>query len=1103
MGILESVKSEQNIFLAIYSLEHSLQNRELVDEEELKKFIDIYNEEKIIELCKSVRKRIDELLTENETYLKCKVYFKPKKPKESMDKTFRPIHQYSDLIDCVTAIAMLNVLIYDFHVICENCEKKCDKECNKKYFIQLSNLANLIPNNFYGNKVSSNPGRVYERWQSQYKEYAAKASELFLKYHNTREYAYEIDIDIIDFFPSINPEYIINYIMEKLPIYMSDEDKEITKKILIKLLYIEVENVNWNKKHTELWSSYFSIYNNSKSLCIQKRFFSVGLAQGLVQSYFFANIFMIVVSEAYEKEFPGEVLYYVDDSVLFTNDFDEVAFDASLKNIEKMINAGINESLKSRCKSECGQKAREFAENLSYKISIHKNDDKSTYTNVLRSKTGEVYLTNLCRAVSQVTMEINNSFSDNQDLTLRARLEKLCIEIDKEIKLVSRLIEEKKDVVLMKNYRKKLVRYKKFFKYRCMLLQFREELKFNNIFDNIIDPLLNTMKIDVEKFYEDYDDDIFLAGIIFAIKIAEKSLDRKEAAENISKINHYIKQIDIALFQFENTESSYLQKVMDNLKNNSKRGDRFVSLRNIMEKRLPEFNNVHDSVREEEINKLLSKDNLDESLKDIFTDEYNKLISYVYYSTDEIKRDILNCKFSNMMNVVLDDTYNLSKFENRIFTYKEIRILTYIRNYRFDMNKFEQKKIEFLKEGMEKIDYSLLEVIKCFRLYVKEPNRIDDLIRVHQYTCDVWKNGSKYLYFYTLHNQEHAVLLIQNAIELVKSIDFIKLSKVDFYILFISCYLHDISMVTIPKMEIFNDRNYQANRIGTEYILDEERFSNDSKAIKNLLIRYYKKLDEFYEIQVRNNHARKSGQEIRTRIDLNFIENFVREVVAEVSEAHGYEINEVYKSKSVASDMIYSKKFMQIILRLSDLLDISANRISNSILMNNIENMSSKTSFHWISHAMTDRYQIKVSYDDAEKIESLEEPDGFSSYLKPKRIVEKITIEIYVNFRQFNKENSLCCDKMKLVTQDTANCELDLICGESCDAKNCNFMCKWIAKKNMYLFNELNELKRYLNDNEKNFYLSDLDVRVICSDKMKLTSVQREILSKVINQEGE
>lgn len=106
MGILETVKSEQNIFLAIYSLENSLQNRELVDEDELKKFIDIYNEKEILTLCKRVSKRIDELLTENENYLKCNVYFKPKKPKENTEKQFRPIHQYIDLVDCVAAIAM-------------------------------------------------------------------------------------------------------------------------------------------------------------------------------------------------------------------------------------------------------------------------------------------------------------------------------------------------------------------------------------------------------------------------------------------------------------------------------------------------------------------------------------------------------------------------------------------------------------------------------------------------------------------------------------------------------------------------------------------------------------------------------------------------------------------------------------------------------------------------------------------------------------------------------------------------------------------------------------------------------------------------------------
>ena len=50
MGILESVKSEQNVFLAIYSLEHSLQNRELVDEEEQRNSL-IYTMKKKSLLC--------------------------------------------------------------------------------------------------------------------------------------------------------------------------------------------------------------------------------------------------------------------------------------------------------------------------------------------------------------------------------------------------------------------------------------------------------------------------------------------------------------------------------------------------------------------------------------------------------------------------------------------------------------------------------------------------------------------------------------------------------------------------------------------------------------------------------------------------------------------------------------------------------------------------------------------------------------------------------------------------------------------------------------------------------------------------------------------
>lgn len=88
-----------------------------------------------------------------------------------------------------------------------------------------------------------------------------------------------------------------------------------------------------------------------------------------------------------------------------------------------------------------------------------------------------------------------------------------------------------------------------------------------------------------------------------------------------------------------------------------------------------------------------------------------------------------------------------------------------------------------------------MKVLEIYHSFVKDPVSIDKLIITHKYTCDVWKNGSKHLYFYTLHNQEHAIVLIQNIVKLIHAIDFLKISAIDYYILFLACYLHDISMV--------------------------------------------------------------------------------------------------------------------------------------------------------------------------------------------------------------------------------------------------------------------------------------------------------------------
>lgn len=1108
--IWSRVLSDENIYMAIYSLENSLQNKELVSETELNVYRDVYNQEEMMKLIGQVKERLREL-RQTDVFLKCKVFFKPKKRKEE-NIIFRPIHQYSKLLDAVAAISMLNVLIYEINDICMECpgkreceeQKKCEwnkcKNCKNKQGkkLILSGLSRLMPSNFYGNTISLQPSRIYTSWQKQYREYTGITSEKFLQYHNTSEYAYEVDIDIENFFPSVDPRCIISYILEKLPVYMEKQERNDVKIILEKLLFVEIEGMDEKKieeNEKKLWFGENSYYGKVKEGEKAEIKFTVGIPQGLVQSYFFANIFMIEVAQAYTKVFNGDNYFYVDDSVIFTNEAIESDedFREKIEQIELSINTVMNEYVK-KCKND-NTVLKPYLENISYYVSLHKNDDKSSFTSILESKTGEIHLTNLCRAASQTMVDLNNSFSDNEDVTLRARIQKMLEEVCHEIDYVNTDINklekleniDKNSIFMLKNYRKKLYRYKKFFKYREMILRFREKMQFKDIYENILLGFLtNESKNEEEliiEFFKNYDEDILLPALSFSYHCIEKAIDKKDKDEYKEILNKYWLLINEKLFGFENTQNSYLYQVYEKIKNNQKRTERFPALEKLLLVKYPNFYSAHDEVREAYINTFLGK-GLNLKKEKIFCIDFFKAQTLVRENSSDVYKDIINGIISNIFNIKFDDSYTFAKNENRMLTYKEVRLLTYVRNYRFDILKFQKKTEEFRQEEMKKIDYSLLEVLKCFRLFVKEPDRIDDLIKIHQYTCDVWKNGSKYLYFYTQHNQEHAVQLIKNSIEIIKSIYFIKITKLDYYILFIACYLHDISMVTIPSLELFNDKNSDANIISTEFLMEENRMKKDSAVIKNLLIKYYQKLDEFYENQVRSSHAYKSGQEIRKRKDLDFIELCTKEVVAEVAEAHGFDVSEVYKTKSLASEKMYSKKFMQIILRLADLLDISAYRISKPILQNNLNNMSVQSSFHWISHILTEGYQIKVVYTDDK---SIPPENGCRSYLQPKRIIEEFEIVIYVNMNQLTTEKPNGCQHMSMQYDKNQRCQFILNAGRPCEGKNCNFLCKWITKKNQYLFEELDELQRYLNDNEKNYYFFKAHVRVVIKNQQTLS----------------
>jgi len=1109
--------SDENIYMAIYSVESYINNSELLDDVDLKilnRLRDKYDEKYISEIINKVKRNIDKLLNDSNFFMKVNVYFKPKKYESDKNEVeFRPLH-ITNIINYITIVSMLNLLIYEKKAICSECNinKECYKKekygkCNK---IVLSSLSRLIPSNFLGNRVSVNPETLYKPWAKQYKKYTAKSNELFAKYHINQEYRYEVDLDIKNFFPSINPEMIFNYVLDKLPVVFNENELNLIKIMLIKLLFFKINEDCFSEDSRK-------IYYKGKNMPNKDSYYTLGIPQGLPQSYFFANICMIEIAKKFNKIFKGKSLYYVDDSVIFTN-----SIDGSIKNFKDKLNELNNEikKISSKHYEKYGKNSHieiynnsiyEFTKEVNYSIEVHNAEGKSTFSDIVNSKTGEMYLKSISRETSKTAFDLNTSYSDDEDIILKERIITLVNALNKEIQLVDsqkdELTEEgdeiqNKKIEHLESYRKKLIRYKKYFEYRKIILDYRENYDYKSISDKLINDLMKIEELEngIQEFFKLYNEDILGVIISFIIKNKKNCLDQNLINKINNNLTKYLSILNYKLFQFDNKETSYIYKayILNNSieQNYDEIYPKYRTLKKLVEEVIPNFYRTHSKSKNKYFEEnILNEINLNFNImKKIFSPGFCNIISLVDDNTNEIKRTILNAIFSNVFNIEIDDSFNFSKRENRMINYKELRILSYVRNKYFNLNNFINIINQIIiEENDSKIDYNILEVLIRFKTFVKYPDQIDDLIQIHKYTCDVWKNGSKYLYFYTLHNQEHAVDLIKSSIEIVKAISFIQISQMDYYILFLACYLHDISMVTLPDLDKIQNDSIEANKIYINFINEIENIKYyDSKKIKGLLKKYYRELDNFYENEVRSNHAKDSGKEIRNRVDLNFIETCIKDIVAEVAESHGYDTVEVYKSKSIASDRLISKKYMQIILRVADLLDMSGYRVSKPILNNNLNNMSEVSSFHWLSHIITEGYQWNVEY-------YLSDDNELKTYLENKKIIERITLVIKVNMSQLSKEEPANCNNMKLMNESLSQCGFKIKCGEACDRKYCNFLCKWLTNKNNYLFEEFKALQTYLNDNVSNYFKSELYVKVDIEDKTGMKAEEFEIINNYIN----
>ena len=153
----ERLFDNRNIFLALYTVHSYIFNQELLTHDDKKEFEalrDIFDMENINQWIDRVHNRLSGLI-DSDDFLQAEVYFKPKKYEDGR-AVFRPLH-HSSLLDQITAVAMLNLLIYDF-----------DDE-NK---VGMSDLSRLIPHNFYGNRVAYDIEHLFTPWEIQYKKCA-------------------------------------------------------------------------------------------------------------------------------------------------------------------------------------------------------------------------------------------------------------------------------------------------------------------------------------------------------------------------------------------------------------------------------------------------------------------------------------------------------------------------------------------------------------------------------------------------------------------------------------------------------------------------------------------------------------------------------------------------------------------------------------------------------------------------------------------------------------------------------------------------------------------------------------------------------------------
>lgn len=1090
--LLDKIVSGQNIFNAIYCMESYVFEKGLLDSHIPVKSIegdilanndlelyyalgDKFNHVligKVIEVC---QQRLKKLLNSKEDLFEISVYFKLKGLEEDKKTLkFRPLHT-ARLTDMICMVSILMCLMFE------------DSEKGRK----LSDLSKLIPHNFYGNIPSTDVQYLFKRWQTQYKDYTQSIIKHCRAYQNTHRFLTEISLDIKNFFPSVSPQFLYDYILEKLSATYREEDFDMLKIAVAKLLYFKI-----SKENIEPWLSlYYADISDVKALD-DDYYMNCGIPQGLPQSYFFGNLCMIEVKKLLmQKEFfKGDAYFYVDDSVIYIQS--EMDSDEFKKKIKQ-----LNESLDGFCKKHkigdndpsevVDKKSLLFQNQLPYTIKFHE-EGKSSFCHI---DDADNYLDGF-QTLSRVTSKTASLYENLEDIDDEISYKKLSVVNDVVERELEKLkIKEEKDNLREKEASrlKMLKRFKRFFLYRVRMLKLKTgEESLEELSKTFNDDFL-TLK-DLGEWFEKNEEEIFQSEYRLLIQKSSWESGRK-LEKQIEEFERGTVKKDSKIAQVAKSDYLYFKKdVANSVLMKGRAVDAYASLKLWVKQNYCEFEGLPQKKQFDKFASFLFEE-FEEMLKTGFRDREYTI--FVANNSSDYQRKILNAFYSASIGVLCADFYPFVKSNSRKMNYTELRILIRLRNKMFDLKKFKAfvKNLEdhdvFNQMG---IDMALLSVVGTFVHFVRNPEWIDGLILTHRITKGLWYNGSKFLNSYTLHNEEHAVTLINQAVHIVKTIDYFAIKPVDYYILFLACYLHDISMVIHPDLYELGSTNGDSISFVSEQMLKmreavEKFFEANDKDMKNarmkesgtFLVKVFEGVYEYFENKVRRQHPKDSADFIIAKSDslLRYLEPALLSFVSEVAASHGSDVMDVYGLKSHAKNDTISKKYLMILIRLADLFDVANDRVNYHLLRQNLSFLSKDSKFHWISHLVTDKLELDAEYQHDKDAELCKKP-----------ITETLIVTLHLNVKNLTASKRVKrCDNCQSHLEK-GYIDVDIM-GDSeyecsTNSNECTLLCWWMMKKHEWLIPELKALNDYLFSVNNSLIRTAIKLRIYYDDAMKL-----------------